>query len=143
MHLAQRMLLTVMAAAVLLSGVYTVYGTKAEKMRKQWEIIQTERFMGKAVRSGEVTEEEFTRYVDSLNYFGVSTTVQIEEYQRAEDMEGKIYFRLVSAGECQKEIERDGILRFRDGSVVKITVFRTSGKKKRESGYVELISGKG
>jgi len=138
-HIAQRTLLVTTVTVLFLSGIFFVYGYRAEKICEQWETLQTELFVEQAARTRKLTEEEYTSYVESLNYSGVRSEVRIEEYQKEEDVAGDIYFRLVSSEEIEEEFSNFGEIYFRPESIIKITVCRTFGKRNRINIYVKTV----
>jgi len=142
-HSAQRTLLIIMIAMILLLGISEIHMEKSEKLKEQWETIQTEQFMRQVVRTGRLDKKEYIAYKESLNYSGVSTEVRIEEYQKEEDITGKIHFRLLSSQEIEREIFNSGEILFRAGSLIKITVFRNTGRKNSHKEYIETIERKG
>lgn len=142
MHILQRTILTWAVILVLLCGPLFIYKGRAENVITQWEVIKTEQFMEKAVRTGKITEDELSRYIKSLNYTGVRSEIRLEKYQKEEDLTGENYFRLIIAEDMQEEIENFEWIYFERGSIIVVNVYRTFGKSKTQNTYVKTVFGR-
>ena len=142
MRIAQRTLLTAMIGIVILL-VINVYENSVEKLRGQWEVLQIQRFMSKAVRNRKIEKLGYETCTTSLNYYGVGSELKIEEYRKEEDITSNSYYSLISFEEIREELFESGEFFFRPGSVIKVTVCRNTGKGGSRNEYFDLIPEEG
>lgn len=132
----------------MLIAVGIVYGMdEAERQNEkrnqhQWEEICTERFLKELSQKGYCAYEDYLQFHEALNYYGVTSTIGLEEYRKEQDIEGKSYFYLISWDELREKLEQDRIYYFSEGSTVRIEVFRTSRRAKTKHDYFGRVDRK-
>ncbi len=142
MRIVQRALLIITVILFLTAGIAFVCKGKAEKLQQQWETIQAELFLEKLCRTGQLSLEEYNRYVSCLNRGGGSFEVTIEEHQKEQDKAGKVYYYLISWDELRQNLFYEDSLIFQQNSVVKMEIVRRSQGKKVRNYYYGIIAGK-
>lgn len=122
MRILQRVALIVLVLAGIMIGWKLLYTEQKEKISKQWEALQTEKFMKKICRNGYCSYEEFALYEAALNGIGKHSTVRLEEAQREWDLSGKVYYYQISWEEIEEQMIRTGIYDFQEESILKVSV---------------------
>lgn len=140
MQVGQRLVLTIVLILVLFSAKMIPGQQQEERRRRQWQEIQTERFLGKIAETGYCTYNEFLMYSDALNFDGECSEIQLEEYQKEKNRYGKTYWYLVSWGEILSALTEDGVFYFRQGSAVEVKIERKVGLQERTYRYCDVIS---
>lgn len=142
MQIVQRALLIMTMIIVLMVGTIVICREKEEKLQKQWECVQTERFLGKICRNGSISLDEYMEYNTTLNHAGTVSKIRIEEYQREQDITGRNYYYLVSWEELQDCFMKEGACDFKTESVIKISVEQKSMGQSMKNSYYGVIYGK-
>lgn len=140
MQTVQRMLLVLLASVCLVTGITVVFEKKWEKRYSQWENLKTEQFLQQICRTGSVSLAEYTDYGIGLSLMGAGFEIQIEEYQREQDLDGKSYYYLVTWEEVKSRLQEDGRYVFQRESVLKLVVNRERFGKTGKSEYYIIIS---
>lgn len=122
MRMLQRVALIVIVLAGFILGWKLFYEEQQEKLWKQWETFQTEKFAKKICRNGYCSYEEFVLYEAALNKAGNNSRVRLEETRREWDLKGKRYDYPVSWEEIQEAMIITGGYAFQEESILAITV---------------------
>lgn len=142
MQTIQRSVLVCLVISVFVWGMAAVGREKEEKFYQQWEQVQVERFLSKLCRSGSCSYEEYEILYRALNYYGMDSKIQIEEYRREQDMERNVYYYLMSWEEIQEHLAEEGRYTFEQGSILRIVVVQKSRSQSITSRYSHIVSGK-
>lgn len=142
MRIVQRTFLLLIVIFMLVIGIAHVYKEREKKEARQWESLLTELYLEKLCRSQRVTQEGYLRYVQSLNYGSTVSHIRIEQYQKEQDLKGKVYYYLISWEELQNRLfEEESALLLKD-SVICITVERRSRKQSKVTKYYGIVTGR-
>lgn len=142
MQTIQRTLIIFSAIVVFVLGAVVMGREKEERLNKQWEMIQIERFINRVCRSGSCSYEEYILLHTALNNYGVHSNVTIEEYREEQDMDKKTYYYLVPWEEVQGYLWDGGRYKFELGSVIRIDVNQKSRIQSQTSRYFGTVSGR-
>ena len=140
MQIIQRMLLVLLMIFGLGFGILLLNLEQEEKVQKQWEALQIERFVGKISRRGTCTYEEYLLCHEALNYSGNTSVIAIETYQKEEDMSGEKYYYMISWEEIQEMLYRNGRFDFDEESVIVVSVSRKNKMKSLETKYYNIVA---
>lgn len=141
MQMMHRVTLVLIVVLVLLFGSMVV-SQEVIELQGQWEMIQTEKFLSKLCRTGQCTYEEYASYYNCLNYFGTETIIRMEEYQKEQDLDGKIYYYLVSWEEIRTFLLKKSSYMFQQESIIRITVQRKSRSRTVQCSYYDVVERK-
>ena len=142
MRIAQRVLIIVTAAVLVVFGISKTYREREERFREQWEKTQTELFMQRVTANRCLSEEEYLHYMSSLNYKVTFSQIKAEEYQKEQDRKGNVYYYLVSWEEIQDCLCKDGNYIFEDNSVIRIEITYRGREGSVRNSYYGIASGK-
>ncbi len=142
MQVFQRMLLVIIIIVGLILSLMFPKLERAEKIAKQWETSQIERFVGKICRLGNCTYEEYLVCHRALNDTGNISGIEIEAYQKEKDMSGENYYYMTSWEEIREALYQKGKFTFSKESVVVINVKRKSKIKTVKNEYYDIVSGR-
>lgn len=138
----QRGLLVLVLVGFLVSGTLMVQQGNVERMQKQWERHQVERFLGKICRTGCLSYIDCQKFLSSLNYTGMTSEITLEEYQREQDMKGKKYYYLISWEEMQKTMSEIEQCKVKNGSIIVLSINKSGRGWKEKTSYYGIVSGK-
>lgn len=141
MQIMHRVALVLMIVLVFSFGTM-VAGQEEIELQRQWEMIQTEKFLSKLCRTGQCTYEEYLSYYNGLNYFGMDSIIRLEEYQKEQDLDGKIYYYLVSWEELQTFFSKNSRYVFQQESIIRINVQRKSRGGNAQCSYYDVVERK-
>lgn len=142
MHQMQRGLLIVVVLMVFGATIVLPDLECAAKLQEQWEILQTEQFMKGICRNKECSYEAYALLQGALNYSGTSSDIEVEEYQKEQDMAGNEYYYGISWSEIQENLFCEGKHCFNDDSIIVICVNRHSRSGNVKNKYYDIVSGK-
>ena len=138
MQVIQRGLMIILGVLLLLGGVALVEEHK-EDLMKQWEEMQTERFLSRIATTGVCTYEDMVLYQDALKYSCADAEIRLEEYQKEMALSGEEYWYLITWEEILETLVKDGKYGFHHGSALELCI-RDYAETERK--YCEVVTGK-
>ena len=139
MQTGQRAVLIIALVFLVFFGIWIPSQKREERFVQQWEKLQTERFLNKVVESGKCTYEEVMMFYDALNYDGISTELELKEFQEEQNRYGDSYWYLVSWNEILTSLMEEGVYFFRKGSVLELSVKRNNGTTETKYRYCDIV----
>jgi len=130
MQIMQRMLLIAGLAVAIIWGNGVTYQEKNKKYLEQFEEIQVENFLQKICRTGILSYEELLVLNVSLNSHDV-VMCRLEEFQKEQNLEGRIYWYLISWDEVSEILEEQKFYIFQNGSIVRIELYRKKSSQEQ------------
>lgn len=143
MQVIQRVFLIFISVLLFLFGWVGTCRKEERNLQKQWERIQANCFIKKVCEVGQCTYEDYMLFFEVLNYHGMDSVIQINEYRKECDMTGQVYYYLVSWEELKKDIFEENVCTFNEGSIIQIMVQRKSGAFLEQNSYYEVVDWKG
>ena len=135
-------LVDVIVVLIFLSGVIELKKEKSERLNKEWQEIQTERFLNKISRKGECTGTEYEEYMRAMTRAGQILLIRMQEYKEETDLQNNRYYYLVTWDEIWNKMQAGGSYIFENDSLVMIEIRHySSGKETVQREYV-LINGR-
>lgn len=138
MQIAQRILLVTAVAFIVATGCCVTWKDKEEKQSEQWERICVESFMQKIRRKREISLNEYIYFTDAIRRLDEGAGIEVEIYRKEWDIQGNLYYFLLTREETDKKLETDGKVKLEEGNIVRVTV----QKDKRKKVYNVIVSGK-
>lgn len=143
MQIYQRILLCIVLFVILVGGTKLLYKEQEEHLTEYWECIQAEQFISSICRTGQCTYAEYETFLNSLNYAGTFSKIELEEYQVESDLTGKHYRYPVVWSEILKCMMEEGVYYFRQGSVIEMRISRTKRLGNEQNRYYDFVKMKG
>lgn len=141
MNIAQRMIMVLVIIVFLVTGIDMVCKEKEEKIKIQWERMQTELFLQELCRNKYLGQNDYMIFAESLMHSKASSEISIEEYKKEQDLAGNIYYYFISWEELQESIWKEEGYFFEPGSVIRIKVEHQGKNKSVTNCYYGLITG--
>lgn len=142
MQIIQRVLLVAAVIMIIGWGICFPCMEGMSKLQHQWELLQTERFLNQICRDKECSYEEYTLLHGALNYYGTDSTIEMEEYQKEQDMEGNNYYYGITWNEIREKLFAEGQYCFSEDSVIVLCVDRNDITGSQKNKYYDIVSGK-
>lgn len=109
---------------------------------EQWKEIQVNRFLQKIAKDGICTYEQYQLFYEALSKFGVSVTIVLKEYQRETDVEGSVYWYLVSWEEIKEFLIQKGKYSFQKNSALELCITIKKGNSIKQKKYYIIAKGR-
>lgn len=138
MSSAQRIWMGMILAVFSLWGVWFVSTENSEKVLKQWQEIQAERFMDKIAQTGSCTWEDIRTLHLALNTSKVTSWIRLEEYKKEMDNGEKTFYTLISWTEISEQLVEKSY-EFEKQSVVKLCVSVKAKYGSKEYEYYVIV----
>lgn len=129
MRMMQRVVLVLVLIVGFMIGITEGYQRRKIRLQEQWGIVQTERLLQKICNTGKCSYEECYLFHTALHQCGIDAKIRIEEYQREQDMEGRVYYHLISWEELKLYLLQEACYKFAEESVVCVQVQTENGWK--------------
>ncbi len=140
MQVLQRSFSVLLVMFFLMFTVSFVFQERESNTYQQWQEIQISRFLQQVRKEGKCSYKQYQLFYDDLNRLGVTIEIVLKEYQRETDIEGKVYWYLISWEEIQECFIQKEYYVFQANSVVElcITTKKDTTVRQKKS-YVHLI----
>lgn len=141
MQIAQRCILIIGLGIMLGFFASVFFEEKRNNLIKDWEAVQTERFINQICRTGKCSQEEYMIFLETLGCSGGNVGIQMEEYKTEQDLSKKRYYPLVSWEEIKEFLSEEGRYIFSENSIVLLKITRQGQLTKRKSRWVGWVIG--
>ena len=133
MQIAQRCILIIGLGIMLGFFASVFFEEKRNNLIKDWEAVQTERFINQICRTGKCSQEEYIIFLETLGCSGGNVGIQMEEYKTEQDLSKKRYYPLVSWEEIKEFLS--------ENSIVLLKITRQGQLTKRKRRWVGWVIG--
>ncbi len=142
MRVLQRIVI-VIACVMCLVGVPAVpLLQRQERVLKQWEKIQTERFLKEICMGGSIETADYQQLLAGLEMAGNLRGIEIEEFCKEQDISGSEYYHLILWEELKNKLWKDGCCAFEEGSILNVTIKRQNHTETSVGIYWRIINGR-
>ena len=122
MQIAQRCIL-IFGMCIMVGFIATIFfNERKNTLTKDWETVQTERFIDKICRTGKCSLEEYSLFVEALSCSGNKVGIRIEEYRTEQDLSKKRYYPMASWEEIKTFLSEEGRYVFSENSFVLLEI---------------------
>ncbi len=142
MQIAQRVLLVLVVIVLLMVGAKMTVRDREEKMRTQWESVQTERFLKQICRRESLSWNEYMYFFETLNRSGSKLNIRIDIYRTEQDLAGEVYYFLRSWEELQEYYYEESTWYLETGSIIRVEIGWQTEDKSGKNVYYGRITGK-
>lgn len=140
MHVAQRMLLTVTIIITTMLLIAVMNNNKEDRIMDQWERIRTEAFLQHIIRNQELSLNEYLHYAEAVKHLDGTTEVILEIYRKEWDMDGNVYYFLISQEEILDYLIKENSVFFKEQSIISVKIHRN--RRGTINAYNAIVSGK-
>lgn len=122
MQIAQRCILIIGLGIMLGFFASVFFEEKRNNLIKDWEAVQTERFINQICRTGKCSQEEYIIFLETLRRSGNNVGIRMEEYRTEQDLSKKRYYPVVSWEEIKELLSEEGWYVFSENSFVVLEI---------------------
>ena len=133
MQILQRYILIVGMSMLLALYITVIFDERVIMLTKDWESIQTDRFISKLCRNGVCTEEEDYLFLEVLNNNGNEVNIRIEEYRLEQNLNSKRYYPVKSWEEIKCILSEEKKYVFLEDSIISLEISYTERSKNWKS----------
>ena len=133
MQIAQRCILIIGFGIILCFFSAFFFRDKADALSKEWELVQTDRFLNKLCRTGQCSQEEYIFFFNALRSCGNEIEIQIEEYRAEQDLEQNRYYAVFSWEEIKSSLWTEGSYDFSENSIILVEVLQSGRVMKNKN----------
>lgn len=138
----QRILVLIVLTVIFLWGTFFLTRENSKKRMEQWQVLQMERFIHQLGKTGSCSYEDILELSRTLNLYGISSEISLEEYKREyKETQTKAYY-LISWTEIAEQLFSERYC-FEEKSVIKASIKVTDRYCSKEYQFYAVAERKG
>ena len=122
MQIAQRILLVTAVVFVFFAGCLYIKRTGNKKILNQWDKICSEEFLQRMTKKQEVLLNEYICFAEEIRSFASDAEIEIKVYRKEWDIEGNMFYYLLTQEELEKMLETENRIGLDEGNILQIVI---------------------